>query len=259
MSKKISPAPLEKLPAVTAEAEVKKVPGLEDHDFRFLAIEGALAESKIYMAETKIALAESKVSMSEIKISLNASNVSNDTMKTSIDAMKITMDTILALLPRPTEKSVLEEFNSVDEDFLAPIDTSAPFVPPVDVSTSISGNPIPIPFDAQPANRRFHIDVPEVPTYHMAFQDNDRRKSAGDFFDKHLSTTSYMEAPMNAGYIRTLHAIDPHKSGVCLTHLDVANFFRWSQDLITLQKRQPHEDLQHCLFISRITQFKINA
>jgi hypothetical protein len=60
MSKKISPIPLEKLPAVTAEAEVKKVPGLEDHDLRFLAIEGALAESKISMAESKISIAEYK-------------------------------------------------------------------------------------------------------------------------------------------------------------------------------------------------------
>jgi hypothetical protein len=226
------------LPAITADADLKKVPGLEDQDLRFLAIEGALAETK--------------VSISEMKISMSASNV-------TIDEMKISMDAILAFLLRTTDKTVLEDSNSAGEDFIAPLHTSAPFVMPLDVSTSIIGNPVPIPFNVQSGNRRFHVDVPDVPSYHMAFQDNDRRKSAGDFFDKHLSTSSYMEAPMNAGYIRTLHAIDPHKSGVCLNHLDVANFFRWSQDLITLQKRQSHEDLQHCLFISRMTQFKINA
>jgi hypothetical protein len=123
-------------------------------------------------------------------------------------------------------------------------------VPQVDLSTSNVGKSSPASFDFLSFNRRVHNVVPEAPTYHTAFQ---------DFFDKHLSTSTYMEAPVNAGYIRTLHSIDPMKSGVCLSHLDVANFFRWSQDIITLQKRQPHEELQHFLFISRMTQFKINA
>jgi hypothetical protein len=215
MSKKVAPIPLEKV-AVIAEVDNKKdpAPALDDHEPRFLAIEDAVSDLKISMANLTT---EMKTSNANLKTE----------MKTSMARLE---DLILSSLHKSDasdsrKKSVLEDSNSADEDFIAPLDTSAPFVMPVDVSTSIIGNPVPIPFDVQPANRRFHIDVPEVPSYHMAFQDNDRRKSAGDFFDKHLSTTSYMEAPMNAGYIRTLHAIDPHKSGVSFSHLDLANFF----------------------------------
>jgi hypothetical protein len=243
MSKKV--LQIDKLP-VTAEAEAKKdpAPGLDNHDQRFLAIEGAVAKLETKMetsnAEIKTALATSMAELKELFLSsLQKSDVSES--KNAVDAPLVSTDQAV----------------EIDQN-----------IAQVDVSTPIVRKPLPLPsststlnpsFDFLSINRRFQNDAPEPLTYHTAFQDTDRRKSAGDFYDKHLSCSSYMEVPTNNGYIRTLHSVDPMTSGVCLSHLDVANFFRWSQDIITLQKRVPHEELQHCLFLSRTVQFKINA
>jgi hypothetical protein len=68
-----------------------------------------------------------------------------------------------------------------------------------------------------------------------------------------------MEPPRGSTYVRTMPSIDPVKSGVCLTFLDIPQVYKWSQDLIALQKRHPYETLQHGLYISRSMTLRINA
>jgi hypothetical protein len=248
MSKKVSTTPLDKLP-VTAEAEAKKdpAPGLDNHEQRFLAIEDAVVKLETNLktsnAEMKSSIAEIKTSMARFEELLLSS-----LQKSDVSDSKKAIDVPLDVADQAVEN---------DPD-IAQVDMSTSFTRkqaslPSNLSTS---NPS---YDFLSVSRRIQHDLPEPPTYHTAFQDTDRRKSAGDFYDRHLSCSSYMEVPTNNGYIRTLHSVDPLTSGVCLSHLDVANFFRWSQDIITLQKRVPHEELQHCLFLSRTVQFKINA
>jgi hypothetical protein len=249
MSKKVAPIPLEKV-AVIAEVDNKKdpAPALDNHEPRFLAIEDAVSDLKISMANLTTEMKTSNANVAEMKTSLARledlilSSLQKSDASDSRKAMDVPLD-----VP-----------NIDDPDINVDLSTSFSRKPPCLPSNPSISNP---PYDFLSLSRRYQFDTPDppAPTFHAAFQDTDRRKSAGEFYDKHLSCSSYMEAPTNNGYIRTLHSVDPNTSGVCLSHLDVANFFRWSQDIITLQKRVPHEELQHCLFLSRSVQFRINS
>jgi hypothetical protein len=68
------------------------------------------------------------------------------------------------------------------------------------------------------------VDAP-IPIVSNRGHESAQRDAAGKFFDDHLSCTSYMDYSSNQGYIRTLNSVDPLKSGVSFSHLDLANFF----------------------------------
>jgi hypothetical protein len=68
-----------------------------------------------------------------------------------------------------------------------------------------------------------------------------------------------MDLPTNSSIVRSISNIDPVKSGVLLTFLDIPHLYKWTQDLMQLQRKHPHEELQWSLFISRSMGFRISA
>jgi hypothetical protein len=82
---------------------------------------------------------------------------------------------------------------------------------------------------------------------------------ASSYFQKNLARQSFMEPSRQSTFVRTIANVDPTKSGVCLTYLDTPQVYKWSQDLVALQKKHPEEDLEHGLFIARNMVFRINA
>jgi hypothetical protein len=80
------------------------------------------------------------------------------------------------------------------------------------------------------------------------------------YFRSCLSSESYMDIPSNdSTIVRSITNIDPVKSGISLTYLDMPHIYKWSQDFVQLQKRHPHEQLSWVLFISKSMTFRINA
>jgi hypothetical protein len=59
--------------------------------------------------------------------------------------------------------------------------------------------------------------------------------------------------------VRTVANIDPVKSGILLTYLDIKQLYKWSQDLIRLQRKHPHNKLRWALFITDAMTLRINA
>jgi hypothetical protein len=59
--------------------------------------------------------------------------------------------------------------------------------------------------------------------------------------------------------VRAVADIDPLKSGVLLTSLDLLHVYKWYKDLQKLQKRHPYDKLHWGSFISSATTLRINA
>jgi hypothetical protein len=79
------------------------------------------------------------------------------------------------------------------------------------------------------------------------------------YFNRKLSSQTFMELPGNSTIVRSIANIDPTKSGVCLTYLSSIHVYKWSLDLVQLQKKHPHEDLQWGLFVSKAMSLRISA
>jgi hypothetical protein len=67
-------------------------------------------------------------------------------------------------------------------------------------------------------------------------------RNSPSYFQRRFSTSSTVLST-NSNIVRSIANIDPTKSGVCLTFLDIPHFYKWLQDLGQLQKKHPHEDL----------------
>jgi hypothetical protein len=80
------------------------------------------------------------------------------------------------------------------------------------------------------------------------------------YFKKRLSNDTFMNIPTSGSTIvRSITNIDPQKSGVLLTYLDMQSIYKWQQDMRNLQKKHPHEELQWGLFVSSNLAFRLNA
>jgi hypothetical protein len=171
---------------------------------------------------------------------------------TAVDARLDTMDrkmdegfkSILTLL----QHNVVKNEPPNEEPILpTPQETTLP-LPETPFSTPVNHPRV----HYQDANFR-HIEHPQV---HHRMQEI---QPVTSYFDRHMSTNSFLEPPPSASIVRTMAPIDPAKSGVCLTYLDVSSVYKWTKELLTLQRKHPYETLQHGLFISQSMSFKINA
>jgi hypothetical protein len=284
MSKKASQIP--KLPVATDD-EAKQDPGMHTQDQRLSVIEKSIDEIKTSNAQVQNSFAEILA-----KFDAQFADV-----KACIDSkISFTDSDLKALIRAESKKTLIDCKKEIFETSIAQrsdsLEDSDSHIAQVDVSTSLAGkstvlNPSddktsipftshpptrplsPSMFDLDPSNSRFRTPsnrsrIPEAENGHFqdTFRNSPSRVSAGNFYDKYLSRSSFMDTTTfstGSNYVHTSHAVDPIKSGVLLSYLDVFNFFRWSQDLIALEKRNPHQHLQHCLFISRKIQFRINA
>ena len=59
--------------------------------------------------------------------------------------------------------------------------------------------------------------------------------------------------------VRAFTSIDPTRSGVELSYLDIPHFVSWIKDMKLLQRRHPHETLDWALFITDSATLQINA
>jgi hypothetical protein len=84
--------------------------------------------------------------------------------------------------------------------------------------------------------------------------------NASTFYRSRFSSIGEINQPAtNSAIVRSITNIDPTKSGVLLTILDVPHVYRWIQDLEALQKKHIHEVLPWTSFISRSISFRIAA
>jgi hypothetical protein len=60
-------------------------------------------------------------------------------------------------------------------------------------------------------------------------------------------------------FVRSVSNIDPTKSGVLLTYLDIIHVVKWYQDLRKLQKKHPYDQLEWSSFISGAMTLRISA
>ncbi len=80
------------------------------------------------------------------------------------------------------------------------------------------------------------------------------------YFKRRLSCNTFMNAPTaGSSIVRSIANIDPLKSGVLLTYLDMTAVFKWTQDMRQLQRKHPHEELEYGLFISTNIAMRLNA
>jgi hypothetical protein len=80
------------------------------------------------------------------------------------------------------------------------------------------------------------------------------------YFNRRLSSQAIKSLPRrDSNIVRTIANIDPIKSGILLSQLDILHVHKWSQEMELLDKKHPHEDLSWQLFISKQVTFRINA
>jgi hypothetical protein len=69
-------------------------------------------------------------------------------------------------------------------------------------------------------------------------------KTTSAYFRRRFTNDSFMDIPSaGTNVIRSVANIDPQKSGILLTYLDLKTVYRWMQDLVQLQKKHPNEIL----------------
>jgi hypothetical protein len=85
-------------------------------------------------------------------------------------------------------------------------------------------------------------------------------KTTSAYFRRRFTSDSFMDIPAaGTNVIRSVANIDPQKSGILLTYLDLKTVYRWMQDLIQLQKKHPHEILQRGFFVATNIALRLNA
>jgi hypothetical protein len=99
------------------------------------------------------------------------------------------------------------------------------------------------------------FDTP-LPSFRDIYKDNIDTSS---YFQRRLSNQTNMELTGTSTIVRSVSNIDPTKSGVYLSYLNTIHVHKWTQDLIQLQKKHPHETLQWGLFVSKSMSFRISA
>ncbi len=86
------------------------------------------------------------------------------------------------------------------------------------------------------------------------------RANTSSYYRSRLSSLGDINQPAtNSAIVRSIINIDPTKSGVLLTVLDVPHVYRWIQDLEALQRKHIHEASPWRSFISRGISFRIAA
>jgi hypothetical protein len=113
----------------------------------------------------------------------------------------------------------------------------------------------------------------EIPVYDANFRhrhaaryeaEDDTSVDSGNlqsYFRKRLSGLQSVaeESIKENTVVRTVANIDPVKSGILLSYLDIKQLYKWSQDLIRLQRKHPHNKLRWALFITDAMTLRINA
>jgi hypothetical protein len=85
-------------------------------------------------------------------------------------------------------------------------------------------------------------------------------KTTSAYFRRRFTSDSFMDIPAaGTNVIRSVANIDPQKSGILLTYLDLKTVYRWMQDLVQLQKKHPHEILQWGFFVATNIALRLNA
>jgi hypothetical protein len=86
------------------------------------------------------------------------------------------------------------------------------------------------------------------------------KETTSAYFRRRFSNDSFMDIPSaGSNIVRTVANIDPQKSGILLTYLDLKNIYRWMQDLVQLQKKHPHEVLNWGFFVATNIALRLNA
>jgi hypothetical protein len=152
-------------------------------------------------------------------------------------------------------------------------------VAPSSVAPSPSSFDIPSSFPLETPPRRpiQNADPPtsqdvqhEAPNFrHRIHQDNTTMRSdmphettltVVPFYRRRLSVPTNVDPFHRENTIvRAVADIDPTKSGVLLTYLDLIHVYKWYKDLLKLQKRHPYDKLHWGSFISTATCLRINA
>jgi hypothetical protein len=84
--------------------------------------------------------------------------------------------------------------------------------------------------------------------------------SAVPFYRRRLSGPTNVDPYHRENTIvRSVPDIDPAKSGILLTHLDISHVYKWYKDLIKLQKKHPYDQLHWSSFLSTAMVLRINA
>ena len=115
--------------------------------------------------------------------------------------------------------------------------------------------------DANFRHRKRDNDAPESQEANYRHRNRDDDPPAKlSYFEKRLSG-NFIESAFTRDntIVRAISNIDPVKSGVLLTTLDVQHVHKWAQDLTKLQRKHPHEELNYCLYISTTISLRINA
>lgn len=85
-------------------------------------------------------------------------------------------------------------------------------------------------------------------------------KTSSAYFRKRFSNDYFMNIPAaGTNIVISVANIDPQKSGIRLTYLGMQSIYRWSQDLISLQKKDPHEILRWGFFVASNIALRLNT
>jgi hypothetical protein len=92
-------------------------------------------------------------------------------------------------------------------------------------------------------------------------QETTFRDAPDSYFKKRLSSLQSIaeDSIRENTVVRSVANIDIVKSGILLTCLDISHLHKWTQDLIRLQRKHPHNKLRWALFITDPMTLRINA
>jgi hypothetical protein len=92
-------------------------------------------------------------------------------------------------------------------------------------------------------------------------QETTFRDTPDSYFKKRLSSLQSIaeDSIRENTVVRSVANIDIVKSGILLTYLDISHLHKWTQDLIRLQRKNPHNKLRWALFITDPMTLRINA
>jgi hypothetical protein len=92
-------------------------------------------------------------------------------------------------------------------------------------------------------------------------QETTFRNTPDSYFKKRLSSLQSIaeDSIRENTVVRSVANIDIVKSGILLTYLDISHLHKWTQDLMRLQRKHPHNILRWALFITDPMTLRINA
>jgi hypothetical protein len=124
-----------------------------------------------------------------------------------------------------------------------------------------------IPMSSRPSRQSRQVQHEDANFRHRFTQDTTQSDTPIEttspvvpFYRRRLSAPTNVDPYRRENTIvRAVADIDPLKSGVLLTSLDLFHVYKWYKDLQKLQKRHPYDKLHYGSFISSTITLRINA